>query len=195
MNNSIEIKRHSTAHLLATAVKILYPKAKFGIGPVIENGFYYDIDFPEAISEKDLEKIEEKIKELIKSNISFKEETMDIVEAIKYFKELDEDYKQILLNDLKEKGTTGVEEENQNTGESVEQVSIYKTGDFVDLCRGPHISSAKEIDPEGLKLFKLAGAYWRGDEKNKMLTRIYGLLFETKKELDDYLNLLEEAEK
>ena len=193
---NIEKKRHSCAHIVAAAVQELYPDAKFGVGPTIDNGFYYDIKFVENINEDDLQKIEKKAKHLIKQNVSFEKEEVNIEQAIKMFTEIGQDYKVSLLKDLKEKGTTKMsEEELQDLGDSVEQVTLYRSGGFVDLCRGPHIESSKELNEKGLKLQKLAGAYWRGDESNPMLTRIYGVYFDNKDELDEYLVLLEEAKK
>ncbi len=195
-NEQLEIQRHSAAHLLAAAVQALYPKAKFGVGPVIENGFYYDIDFGDNISEEDLKEIEKKAKHLTKQNLKFEREEVKLEEAIDLFEKIGQVYKVELLKDLKEKGTTKINaEELEKVGSVVEEVSLYKTGEFVDLCRGPHVGSTKEINPDGFKLVKLAGAYWRGSEKNPQLQRIYGVYFETKKELDEYLKMLVESEK
>lgn len=186
--------RHSSAHLVAAAALSLYPKAKFGVGPTVENGFYYDVDFVGSISEEDLAKIEEKAKEMAKQGLSFEREEMPIDEAIKFFKKLGQDYKVELLNDLKTKGTTRVkDEEMKDLSGAVDKVSLYHTGKFTDLCRGPHLSSSKEIG--AFKLTKLAGAYWRGKSENPQLTRIYGVCFEKQSELDDYLKMMEEAEK
>ena len=170
----IEIVRHSLAHILAAAVQKLYPEAKFGIGPIIENGFYYDIDF--GGSEQDLPKIEKAMRGLIQRGVKFEKEELNAEEAIKLFKKLKQPYKVELIQDL-------------------EKVTIYKTGDFTDLCLGPHVSSTKEIKLDTFKLTKIAGAYWRGDEKNKMLTRIYGIAFESKKKLEEYQTMVEEAKK
>lgn len=192
----LEIMRHSAAHLIAAAVESLYPGAKFGVGPVVENGFYYDIDFPQNIGEEEMQKIENKAKELIKANLKYERKEMPIDEAIKLFESKGQNYKVELLKDLKERGTTKMnQEEKQEVGEVVDTVSLYQTGDFIDLCRGPHIKSTKEINPEGLKLVRLAGAYWRGKNENPQLQRIYGVFFSTKEELENYLHLLEEAEK
>ncbi|MEK7680533.1 MAG: threonine--tRNA ligase [Patescibacteria group bacterium] len=192
--NKLETMRHSCAHLVAAAVQELYPKAKFGVGPVVENGFYYDIDFHEPIGEADLGKIEEKAKELAKKGATFVREEIDIDEAIKLFKKLKQDYKVDLLQDLKKHGTTKLNsEEDVATAGDVSVVSLYKTEKFVDLCRGPHVGSAEEIG--AFKLNKLAGAYWRGKSENPQLQRIYGVCFEKQAELDDYLKMLEEAEK
>jgi len=176
-NNNIETKRHSIAHLLASAVREFYPNVKFATGPAIENGFYYDFDFgEEKFSEDDLLKIEKKMKHLIKQNIPFQKTEMAIDEAISEEKN---EYKKELLRDLKADGET--------------VVSFYTSGDFKDLCKGPHIESSKEINKSAFKLTKTAGAYWRGDENNKMLTRIYGVLFETPEELTAYLRMIKEA--
>jgi len=171
-----EILRHSLSHILAHAVKELYPGVKFGIGPAIENGFYYDFEFKNNISIQDLPKIEKKMKELIKKSITFSKKNITKIEAKKLFK--NQPYKLELIKELKDKTAT-----------------IYRSGDFIDLCKGPHLQSTKEINPDAFKLEKTAGAYWKGTEKNQMLTRIYGLAFATKKELDNYIKLQEEAEK
>ncbi len=190
----LEIMRHSCAHLVAAAIQALYPEAKFGVGPVVENGFYYDVEFPETINEEALQEIEKKAKHLVKQNLKFERIEMSIDEAIKFFSDKNQTYKVLLLNDLKERGTTKMStEELQHFGESVKNVSLYKTGEFVDLCRGPHIETSKEIG--AFKLTKLAGAYWRGDEKNSQLQRIYGVCFTSEEELNNYLKMLEEIEK
>ena len=171
----METIRHSLSHILASAVKELYPGAKFGIGPAIENGFYYDFDVSN-LTEKDLPRIEAKMRELIKQNLAFAKKSVSKIMAKKLFK--GQSYKLELIKELPGKTAT-----------------TYTTGEFLDLCAGPHVKSTKEIPIDGFKLTKVAGAYWRGSEKNQMLTRIYGLAFETKKELDDYLLLQQEAEK
>jgi len=168
--------RHSLAHILALAVQELYPDIKFGIGPSIENGFYYDFELPENFSSKELSKIEKKMREIVKKEVVFEEKQILKKEAQQLFS--NQPYKLELLNEIEE-----------------ENASIYKIKDFTDLCSGPHIASSKEIPVDGFKLDKIAGAYWRGDEKNKMLTRIYGVAFSNKKELDEYLKMREEAEK
>ena len=170
----LENIKHSLAHILASAVKSLYKDVKFGIGPAIENGFYYDMEID--LKDGDLKKIEDKMKEIIKSDIPFEQKIITKDEAREIFK--DQPYKLELIDEIEE-----------------ENVSIYILGDFIDLCKGPHIKSTKEIDIDSFKLDKLAGAYWRGSEKNKMLTRIYGLAFESKEKLDNYIKLMEEAEK
>ncbi|MDD3284593.1 MAG: threonine--tRNA ligase [Patescibacteria group bacterium] len=189
----INIKRHSLAHVMASAVLKLYPKAKFGVGPNIENGFYYDIDLGSTITEEDLGKIEREMQKIILSLVKFEREEMKLKDAVKLFTKLKQDYKIELLKDLEKKGTTKITEDE--VLENVEKISIYKTGEFVDLCRGPHVENTKELKDCAFKLTKLAGAYWRGSEKNKMLTRIYGIAFESQQELDEYLKLLEEAER
>ncbi|MBT3538777.1 threonine--tRNA ligase [Candidatus Parcubacteria bacterium] len=194
MEDKLEIMRHSCAHVVAAAAQELFPGAKFGVGPVVDYGFYYDIDFPENITDEDLKKIEKKAKHMIKQNLKFERKEMGIDEAIKFFESTKQDYKVSLLKDLKERGTTKMtEEELQDLGDSVEEVSLYETGNFTDLCRGPHIESTKEIG--AFKLTKLAGAYWRGDQDNAQLQRVYGICFETKEELAAHLHMLEEAKK
>ena len=171
----IETIRHSLAHIMALAIKEFYPEAKFGIGPAIENGFYYDFDVSAgALTEADLPKIEKKMKELIKQNSPFKKRKLTRNVLVKLFK--GQPYKLELLGLAK-------------------QPTIYESGKFVDLCKGPHIKSTKEIPIDSFKLIKVAGAYWKGDEKNKMLTRIYGVAFSNKKDLQNYLAQQAEAEK
>ncbi len=182
MPAGIETICHSLSHIMAYAVQELYPGTKFGIGPAIENGFYYDFDFGDGkIGEDDLIKIEKKMNHIIKQNLKFERSEMDIDEAIAKEKKAGQVYKAELIKDLKIAGEI--------------KVSYYKLGDFFDLCAGPHIGATGKIAKGSFKLTKLAGAYWRGDEKNKMLTRVYGAAFETKAELDEYLKMLEEAEK
>jgi threonyl-tRNA synthetase len=170
----LENIKHSLSHILAYAIQSLYKDVKFGIGPAIENGFYYDMEV--ELKEEDLKKIEDKMKEIIKSDISFEQKTITKKEARDIFK--DQPYKLELIDEIEE-----------------DNVSIYILGEFIDLCKGPHIKSTKEIDSNAFKLDKLAGAYWRGSEKNKMLTRVYGLAFESKEKLNEYILLMEEAEK
>lgn len=170
----METKRHSLAHLLAMAVLRLDPQAKLAIGPAIENGFYYDFELTKKLEEKDLLKLEKQMKKLISQKIEFKKEDISKREAEKLFEQ--QPYKLELLSEL-------------------ETPSIYRSEDFADLCEGPHIENSGELNSEAFKLTKIAGAYWKGDEKNKMLTRIYGLAFETKEELEEHLIMLEEAEK
>lgn len=168
---------HSSAHLMASAVLELYPNAKFGIGPAIENGFYYDIDFGEdVLSSEDFAKIEAKMSEIAKSGVALKRVEKSKAEALEYFGKRGETYKVELINDL-EDGT----------------ITFYESGNFTDLCRGPHLVDFSPI--KAIKILSLAGAYWRGDEKRKQLTRLYAITFPKKKELDEYLALLEEAKK
>jgi len=174
--NKIEISRHSLAHILAMAVMSLYPEAKLGMGPAIENGFYYDFDLDQKLTPDDLPKIEKRMREIIKEKTAFQKKTVSKKEAASILQ--NQPYKLEILQDL-----------------PGDKVSLYRSGDFTDLCRGPHISSTEEIDPSSFKLSRLAGAYWKGDEKNPMLQRVYGLAFSTTKELKSYLHQLEEAQK
>ncbi len=178
----LEKTRHSLAHILALAVLRTYPQVKFAIGPDIDNGFYYDLDLgEEKISDADLKDLEKKMKHILKQNIPFVRSEKNIDEAIAEAQEKNEEYKLEILQDLKKEG------------EKI--VSFYQLGKFSDLCRGPHVESTGKIKADTFKLSRIAGAYWRGDEKNKMLTRIYGLSFVNKEDLDDYINKMEEAKK
>jgi len=168
--------RHSTSHVMAQAVKMLWPDAKLGIGPSIEDGFYYDFDKADAFVPEDLDRIEDKMRDIIHANHKFDRQEMKKEEAIKFFKKLGETYKVELIKDIPE-----------------EKVTIYKDGDFVDLCRGPHIESTGKV--KAFKLLSIAGAYWHGIETNPMLQRIYGTAFETDEDLNNYLVLLDEAKK
>ncbi len=169
--------RHSCSHILAQAIKRLYPDVKLAIGPSIENGFYYDIDSEEPFTEETLAKLEEEMKKIVKEDLPITRFTMPRSEAIAYFQERQEPYKVELIEDLPED----------------EEISFYQQGEFVDLCAGPHLMSTKPV--KAFKLTSLAGAYWRGSEKNKMLTRIYGTAFPKKSQLDEYLTRMEEAKK
>ncbi|PIR66242.1 MAG: threonine--tRNA ligase [Parcubacteria group bacterium CG10_big_fil_rev_8_21_14_0_10_36_14] len=198
---NIETIRHSSAHLLAAAVQKLYPKTLFGVGPTVDNGFYYDMEVKDrdgkeaVLNESDLKKIEKQMKKMKAQGQKFVRKEMGIQAAITMFKKMGQIYKVELLNDLKKKGTTLLHEDSEGQVGLAKngKVSIYQLGDFVDLCRGPHVASTKEI--KIFKLQKLAGAYWRGNEKNKMLARVYGLSFLTEKEMEDYLKMLVEAER
>jgi threonyl-tRNA synthetase len=173
----LENLRHSLAHLLAAAVLELWPDAKRAIGPAIDNGFYYDFEFPTApATEENLHEIEDRMKEILNTWRKFDREEISADDARKLF--VDNPYKLEMINEYADQGLT-----------------LYKSGEYVDLCRGGHVDDAKDIKPDTFKLTHIAGAYWRGDEKNKMLTRIYGVAFETKKDLDDYLWMIEEAKK
>jgi threonyl-tRNA synthetase len=190
--------RHSLAHIMATAIQELYPKVKFGIGPVVENGYYYDVDLPQSLTAEDLQKIEGKMREVVKADYPFEQSNMKLDKAIKYFGEKKQEYKLDLLNDLKKHGTTVAKEIDQSQlgvgeGSKVDEVSIYTDGPFTDLCRGPHVESTGKVG--AFKLMRVSGAYWRGSEKNAQLQRIYGVGFTTKDELHKHLEMLKEAEK
>ena len=169
--------RHTASHILAQAVKRLWPEAKLAIGPAIDKGFYYDIDMEHTLTPEDLGKIEKEMSRIVKENLPITKSVMSRQEAIEFFKSKNEDYKVELIEDLPEDAV----------------ISCYAQGDFIDLCAGPHVASTGKV--KAFKLQSIAGAYWRGDEKNKMLQRIYGTAFEKKEELDAYLHLLEEAAK
>lgn len=172
-----EVIRHSTSHILAQAVKRIYKDAKLAIGPAIDNGFYYDFDIETPLTTEDIEKIEKEMNNIVSENLKFERIDVSREEAIKIMKEKNEDYKIELIMDLPEG----------------ENISLYKQGDFIDLCRGPHILSTKYA--KAFKLISVAGAYWRGNEKNKMLQRVYGVAFGDKKQLETHLHNLEEAKK
>ena len=172
----VDIMRHSTSHVMAMAVKELFPGVKVTIGPTIENGFYYDFDYERPFKDDDLPLIEEKMNEIIKKDLPFKREELASSEAVELFRKQGENYKVEIIEDL---GT--------------ENVSLYTQGSFSDLCRGPHIPSTGKI--RAFKLIKVAGAYWRGDENRPMLSRIYGVAFADNKELRTYLQRIEEAKK
>ena len=169
--------RHTASHILAQAVKRLWPEAKLAIGPAIDKGFYYDIDMEHTLTPEDLGKIEKEMSRIVKENLPITKSVMSRQEAIEFFKSKNEDYKVELIQDLPEDAI----------------ISCYSQGDFIDLCAGPHVASTGKV--KAFKLQSIAGAYWRGDEKNKMLQRIYGTAFEKKEELDAYLHMLEEAAK
>ncbi len=202
--------RHSLAHITAQAVQHLWPEAKFGIGPVVENGFYYDIDLGETkISEEDFPKIEAEMRKVIAADYSFERSEKPIDDALAWAKEAKQPYKTELLNDLKREGTTlaseldaammgmelpaGIAGAVRPEVQSVVDVSFYTDGDFTDLCRGPHAESTGKVGV--FKLMRVAGAYWRGNEKNAQMQRLYGVAFATQKELDYHLEMLEEAKK
>ncbi|HLM84276.1 MAG TPA: threonine--tRNA ligase [Candidatus Bathyarchaeia archaeon] len=179
----IEIIRHSLSHVLAAAVFEMFPDACFGIGPAIENGFYYDFDLPRTLIPEDLEILEEKMRNIIKENHKFERANISIAEAVKDFKKAKQPLKIELIKDIAKETP------------KAKTVLIYRAGNFVDLCAGPHIDSTGEANPKAFKLTKISGAYWKGDEKNKMLQRIYGVAFATDKELRQYLAMMAEAEK
>jgi threonyl-tRNA synthetase len=197
----LETMRHSLAHIMATAIKHLWPEVKFGVGPAVDDGFYYDIDLGEiTLSEDKFKDISREMDKIISDNQPFEKSTMPIDEAIEWAKREDQPYKLELLNDLKRAGTTeakdidaselGVEAGNDS---KVEEVSFYTNGDFTDLCRGPHVESTGNVGK--YKLMRVSGAYWRGDEHKQQIQRIYGMAFNTQSELDEHLAYLEEAKK
>ena len=176
-DKALEVIRHSTAHLLAQATQQLYPKAQVTIGPVIDNGFFYDFAYKKGFSEEDLVKIEKNMNAIVKQNLPIQRLEMKREDAVELFKSMGEHYKAEIIESIP----------------TNEVLSLYKQGDFIDLCRGPHVPSTSKL--KVFKLMKLAGAYWRGDSNNEMLQRVYGTAWENKKDLEDYLYRLEEAEK
>ena len=176
-DKALEVIRHSTAHLLAQATQQLYPKAQVTIGPVIDNGFYYDFAYEDGFSEQDLAKIEKKMNAIVKQNLPIERMEMSRDDAVEFFKSMGEHYKAEIIESIP----------------TDETLSLYKQGDFVDLCRGPHVPSTSKL--KAFKLMKLAGAYWRGDSNNEMLQRVYGTAWENKDDLAAHLHRLEEAEK
>jgi threonyl-tRNA synthetase len=181
--------RHSAAHVMAQAVLEFYPGTKYTIGPPVENGFYYDFELPEQIALEDLEKIEKRMRQIIAGAHPFKKEIITADEAREVFK--DQPYKLELIDGLEKGGT----DEYGNPLDTKPDISLYRHDTFTDLCRGPHVETTKQINPSAIKLMSIAGAYWRGDEKNKMLTRIYGTAWRTPDELKQYIQMLEEAKK
>ena len=200
-NDALHAMRHSLAHIMASAIQHLWPEAKFGVGPVVENGFYYDVDLGgKSLSEDDFAKIEAEMHKIIKEDQPLEQFDMPIEKALSWAKQSKQPYKEELLNDLMRSGTTVAKELDaeelgiESSGDSkVEKVSFYKNGDFTDLCRGPHIESTSKVG--AFKLRRLSGAYWRGNETNAQMQRIYGVAFETEQGLKDFLELLEEAKK
>ncbi len=191
----VDTMRHSAAHVLAAAVMQMFPDAKLGVGPVIENGFFYDLDLPRALTPLDLQKLEARMAKIIQRNQPFVREEMPLDTAIEMFRAMKQDYKVELLTALKTKGTTAVSEEESVDIDAAKKdtASVYRTGEFVDLCRGPHVESSGKVG--AIKLRSIAGAYWRGDQNNKQLQRVYGLAFPTKVDLENYLKMMEEAER
>lgn len=192
--------RHSLAHIMASAIKELHPEAKFGVGPVVEHGFYYDFDLSKTLGEADFAAIEEKMRNIIAEDQPFEQFDKPIEEAITWAKEAKQPYKEELLNDLQREGTTVAKDLDADTlgvatgdKSKVAVVSFYKNGDFTDLCRGPHVESTGKVG--AFKLMRVSGAYWRGKEQNQQMQRIYGVGFASEKELRQHLNLLEEAKK
>ena len=197
MENSEKMQkmRHSLAHIMAAAIQRLYPEAKFGVGPAIDDGFYYDIDLGEdKISELNFNKIEKVMKRIISESQDFVYSELPIEDAIAWAKDNNQPYKLELLEDLKNSGTTNAKilaEGDFETGNGVDTVSFYTNGNYVDLCKGPHLDNTKEVGV--FKLIRVAGAYWRGDENRPQMQRLYGVAFETQQELDDYLDKMEQA--
>ncbi|QQS65145.1 threonine--tRNA ligase [Candidatus Saccharibacteria bacterium] len=198
--------RHSLAHIMATAVTKLWPEARLGVGPVVENGFYYDIDVPGVtISEDDFDKIEAEMRKVIAEKQAFEKFMMPVDEALAWADKAGQPYKIELLNDLKREGTTLAKDldlammglpagiSGAASTKTITEVSFYRNGDFTDLCRGPHVESTDKVG--AFKLMRVAGAYWRGNEKNPQMQRLYGVAFASDKELRQYLNMLEEAKK
>ena len=198
-HEQLHAMRHSLAHITAAAVQRIWPDAKFGVGPVVENGFYYDIDLGERkISEANFAKIEKEMRGIINYGDDFERFEMPIDQAIDWARQNNQPYKEELLNDLKRSGTTIAKDLDSaelglaaNGDAAVENVSFYKNGNFVDLCRGPHVANTKDVG--AFKLMRVAGAYWRGNEKNPQMQRLYGVAFPTQEELDEYLERLEQA--
>ncbi len=178
---TLDQKRHSLSHILAEAVLEMFPDAKLGIGPTIDNGFYYDFELPRTLIPEDLPILEKKMKQFIRQNQTFEHHTEPADKAIEFYHAAKQPFKAELISDLKTKGET--------------EVGFYKSGKFVDLCKGPHVDSTSQIQENAFKLDRIAGAYWRGDEHRPMLQRIYGLAFDTREELDKYLELRKEAER
>lgn len=200
-SENLHAMRHSLAHIMASAVVKIWPEAKLGVGPVVENGFYYDIDIPGVtISEDDFKKIEKEMQNIIKANQPFVQTKKPVDDAISWAKSSKQPYKEELLNDLKRAGTTVAKDlsaEEMGTlasGDSkVSEVGFYTNGDFTDLCRGPHVGNTGEVG--AFKLMRVAGAYWRGKETNPQMQRLYGVAFASKEDLKTYLDMLEEAKK
>ena len=200
-NEKLHHIRHSLAHILASAVVEMFPQANLGVGPVIENGFYYDFLLPRPITPEDLKKIEKRMRELVRQKLPFERQEMSTGEAKDFFRNAKQTFKVELIEDIEKFGTTEMDQIEGQAGKpgaaekKVESVSLYKTGKFVDLCRGGHVESTSEIKADAFKLDRFSGAYWRGDQKNPQMQRIYGLAFESKEELEAYLKMVEEAEK
>lgn len=203
----IDTIRHSFAHLMALAIKEIFGEVEFGIGPVIENGFYYDVKIAKSektnhritqITDADLIKIESEMRELAKRHLKFKRKKINLDEALQLFQKLNQPFKIELIEDIKKYGTTKYDEISSKSEakkeKSLEKISIYQLGDFIDLCRGPHVNSTKDLPMDAFKIIKIAGAYWRGNPSKPMLQRIYGAAFISKKELDAYLKLQKELE-
>lgn len=194
-HTKIEIIRHSLAHVMASVVQKMWPEAEFGVGPAVDNGFYYDIYLEQhTFSDQDLKKIEKGMRNLISQKLDFIKRELSIDEAINWAKDNNQRFKVELLSDLKKYGTTDAKNLSGqiiDNPSSIERVSFYQVGEFTDLCRGPHVNNTSEIG--AFKLMRVSGAYWRGDEKREQMQRIYGVAFETQAELDEYMERLEQA--
>lgn len=198
--DNLHAMRHSLAHIMAYAVQTLWPDAKFGVGPVVENGFYYDIDLgSDSVSEDDFKRIEKSMQQIIGKNYDFEQYDLPVSDAVKWAEQAKQQYKKELLNDLMRAGTTSAKDIDASQlglpadASKVDKVSFYKCGEFTDLCRGPHVASTGKVG--AFKLMRVAGAYWRGQEGNPQMQRLYGIAFATKDELNQHLNMLEEARK
>ena len=181
--------RHSTAHVMAGAVLDLFPGAKFGFGPPVADGFYYDFDLPRPLTPDDLGKIEAKMRDVVKEDAPFEHRVMGVPEALTFFGERNQDYK---VDQIKKLAQNGSDEDSDDEVENG-RVSVYQHNGFVDLCKGPHVERTGKIGP--FKLLSIAGAYWRGNERNPQLQRIYGTVWPDQKQLDDYLKRLQEIER
>ena len=198
--------RHSAAHILASAVLEMFPEARLGIGPVIENGFYYDFLLPRPLTPQDLQKLEKRMRELVKQKLPFERRELSIADARTFFTEKNQPFKVELVNDIEKFGTTRADQilnsdhklsstiSEEKTKKNL-SVSLYQTGKFVDLCRGGHVENTSEMNQKSFKLDRVSGAYWRGDQKNPQMQRIYGIMFETEADLEKYLWQREEAKK
>ena len=196
-NEELDKKRHSLAHIMAAAIQEMFPDAKFGVGPVIEDGFFYDVYLNRPLTPEDLQAIEKQMRDKVKQNLRFERTELPLETAVDVFRKMSQGFKVELLQDLKTRGTTAVADlDDANlVGSSVDEVSVYKTGNFTDLCRGPHVTETSEIDPNSFRLTRVSGAYWRGNQEREQMQRVYGVAFDTKKDLDDYFVRLEEAKK
>jgi len=196
-NETLDTKRHSLAHIMAASILEMFPEAKFGVGPVIEDGFFYDVHLNRALTPDDLQDIEKRMREKVKQNLRFERLEMPLNSAIHLFGDMSQNFKVELLHDLKSRGTTAVADlgDANLVGGNVNEVSVYKTGDFTDLCRGPHVNETREIDPDSFRLTRVSGAYWRGNQEREQMQRVYGVAFDTKQQLEEYFVRLEEAKK
>src|SRR5947209_3474192 len=196
-NEKLETKRHSLAHIMAASILEMFPEARFGVGPVVEDGFYYDVHLNRPLTPEDLQAIENRMREKVKQNLRFERSELAIDAAADMFRKMSQDFKVELLHDLKTRGTTAVADlDDPNlVGGNLNQDSVYKARTFIDLCRGPHVGATSEIDPASFRLTRVSGAYWRGNQEREQMQRVYGAAFDTKKELDDYFIRLEEAKK